>query len=95
MRFKLNNKGYQILGMPFGWAMSPWWANKLTKPIQSWLNNKKIKFCWWVDDILLLGKTKQEAEEGATHLITLLNSLGVRVNPEKSTSQAEKIVNYL
>ena len=34
MRFQFNNQSYLIQAMPFGWALSPWWANKFTKPIK-------------------------------------------------------------
>jgi hypothetical protein len=30
---------------------------------------QQIRFCWLVNDILILGRTKVEAEEHATHLV--------------------------
>jgi hypothetical protein len=60
---KGNKQHYQIQAMPFGWGASPWWANKLTKPIRAWLNNRQWEHAWWVDDILILGRTPQEATE--------------------------------
>ena len=34
MRFWYNQQGYQIVGMPFGWSMSPFWAHRLAQPIR-------------------------------------------------------------
>eukprot|EP00667_Euglena_gracilis_P015354 EG_transcript_15985 len=59
MRFQVGNRGFQIQALPFGWALSPWWAQKLTKPIRAWLNEQQIPHCWYVDDILILGATAQ------------------------------------
>ena len=42
MRIQINNQGYQLIAMPFGWSLSPFWANKLAKPIKRWLNQKGI-----------------------------------------------------
>ena len=28
--FKVGKDAFQVMAMPFGWSMSPWWANKLS-----------------------------------------------------------------
>ena len=76
MRFQHQGTPYQLVAMPFGWAMSPWWANKLSKPIRRWLNQRGWPHCWWVDDILLLGRSREEVESRAVALIDLLTQLG-------------------
>jgi len=82
MRFQLSpTEGYQIQAMPFGWAASPWWAQKMAKPIQAWMNQNNIPHCWWVDDILILGD--------------LLSSLGIRVNKDKSMTAPAQVVQYV
>ena len=95
MRMQVHHRAYQLVGMPFGWAMSPWWSNKMTKPIRAWLNSQQWSHCWYVDDILILGQTKQQAEERAYQLIQLLTTLGIRVNKEKSMLQAAQTFQYL
>ena len=95
MRICIHSQHYQLLGMPFGWAMSPWWSNKLTKPIRSWLNNRQWAHSWYVDDILVLGKTQQETEQRAAALVQLLTDLGIRVNQAKSMSCAAQTFTYL
>ena len=95
MRFKHKGQGYQILSMPFGWALSPYWANKLTKPIRGWMNNQGMTHTWWVDDILLLGPTKEATEAQAATLIQKMTDLGITVNQEKSMSQAATQFKYV
>ena len=95
MRIHLHHQSYQLMGMPFGWAMRPWWSNKMTKPIRQWLNNNRWPHSWYVDDIMLLGSSKEETESRAARLISLLTHLGVRVNKEKSMTQAAQTFIYL
>ena len=94
-RIMVDDKAYQLVGMPFGWASSPWWAQKMAKPIQGWLHQQGILHCWYVDDILILGSTKEDTEMKATLLVNLLTSLGVRVNQDKSMKEARQCVTYL
>lgn len=95
MRFKMGTTGYQILGMPFGWALSPWWANKFIKPIRSWLQNAQIPHAWWIDDILIMGETKEQTEQNATRLVEILTSLGIQINTEKSDKEATMQIKYV
>ena len=81
--------------MPFGWSLSPFWANQWAKPIKRWLNQKGIHHIWWVDDVMILGETKQETEEKATQFIQLLTSLGMQINLEKSMDSANQTVEYV
>ena len=95
MRFKLGNNAYQIVGMPFGWSLSPWWATKLSKPIRSWMGQLGCTFNLWVDDILLLGRTKLEVETRAAMLINMLTQLGLKVNIKKSMHNAAQTFTYV
>ena len=84
MRFKIGPQAWEIRGMPFGWACSPWWAHKLARPIQAKLNQMGIVHVWYVDDVLIVGRTPQEVEHQAAAAIRLLTNLGIQVNQEKS-----------
>jgi hypothetical protein len=95
MRFRVGDKAFQIISMPFGWSLSPWWAHKLAQPIRAWLNDHQWCHNWWVDDILLLGETKQIVEDRAVRLINLLTKLGIHVNSEKSMKAASQTVIYV
>ena len=95
MRIKVQNKAYQMVAMPFGWALAPWWANKFSKPIRAWLNNQQWDHCWWINDVLILGETKKQAEFRATTLVNKLTSLGISVNMTKSMKEATQMFTYV
>ena len=95
MRFQHQGKPFQVQAMPFGWAMSPWWSQKLSKPIRAHMNQCGWIHCWFVDDILLLGSTPEEVTQMAIEFVDLLKSLGIQVNKEKSMSQPSREIKYL
>ena len=84
MRFQYNNKCYQCIGMPFGWSMAPFWSHRLARPIRQRLQTEGIPHAWFVDDVLILGKTAPEAARSAAYLVSLLTDLGIQVNKNKS-----------
>ena len=86
---------FELNAMPFGWSMSPLWSTKLGKPIRAWLNDRQIPHLWYVDDVLILGASKSDAEMRASTLIHKLTDLGVQVNVEKSMPEAAQKVRYL
>ena len=94
-RFRTALGDYEMVAMPFGWSMSPWWSNKLSKPIRAWLHRRQWPYCWWVDDILVLGRSKQEAEHRAARLSDLLTGLGITINCSKSMPAASQHILYL
>ena len=95
MRFRFRGRGYQVQGMPFGWSLSPFWANKLSKPVRGWMGDQGWLFTWYVDDVMILGPTKIDVETKASSLVSLLTDLGVSVNVKKSMGQAERSFTYM
>jgi hypothetical protein len=65
MRFRYGDEAFQVQGMPFGWSMAPFWAHRLAKPIRKQMHNWNILHGWWVDDIIIFGKTKGEKSSRA------------------------------
>ena len=68
--------------------VAPWCANNFNKPFRAWLNNQQWEHCWWIDDVLILGNTKEQAEERATSLVDKLTKLGITVNKSNSMHEA-------
>ena len=82
-RFKIQGRAYEMTALPFGLASSPYWPHRLSKPILEWARAQKLTLVWYVDDVLLLGKSAQEVETAATLLLRKLTSLGIHLNPSK------------
>ena len=70
--------------MPFGLKSSPIWAHRLARPIIQWARNRGMHLVWYVDDILILGKSEAQLLQDLTNLIEMLTSLGLQVNTTKS-----------
>ena len=95
MRFHHLGVGYQIQAMPFGWNLSSMWSHLLSQPVRSHIQQMGIKLAWFVDDILILGHTKSDAEQKTAQVIHLLTRLGLRINEQKSSTEARQVVEYL
>ena len=98
MRFKLRTgEAFEVDALPFGLSCSPYWAHRLAKPILAWVRNtlQDVTVVWYVDDIAILGKTKEDVEQAAARLIEFLTDLGVQVNAAKSMREAATKIHYL
>jgi hypothetical protein len=56
---------------------------------------RKIIHVWYVDDILLLGRSKAEVEHNAAAVVQQFTRMGIQVNAQKSSTQASQQVTYL
>ena len=95
IRFQYQDKAYQAIGMPFGWSMAPFWSHRLAKPIRQRLQEQGIPHAWFVDDVLILGQSAQQAAQNATYLVKLLTSLGIQINKDKSMTEPAQQFKYL
>jgi len=95
IRVRLQQKGYEILCMPFGLSVAPYWSAKLGEPIANALKLKKVILIWYVDDILVLSDNYQKLESQVTDLIQLLTSLGVAINPAKCLLTPTRSLEFL
>ena len=67
----------------------------MSKPIRQWMRNQGWEHAWYVDDVLLVGTTKEMVERRAAELVALLTDLGIQVNCKKSMGQAAREFVYL
>ena len=84
-----------MTALPFGLVSSPYWAHRLSKPILEWARVQKITLVWYIDDVLLLGKSAQEIETAASLLLLKLTSLRIHINPSKCKLTPSQSVEYL
>ena len=81
--------------MPFGLKSSPLWAHRLSRPIIQWARSLGMHLVWYVDDILLLGRSRAQLLQDLTNLIKMLTSLGVQVNVSKSHLKPTHCLEFL
>lgn len=98
LRFKFCGQIYQYNCLPFGLNCAPLVFTKLMKPVVGVLRNKGLVSVIYLDDLLLIAKTKSKCQLNIAKTISLLESLGFIINLRKSClipSQTCKFLGFL
>ena len=95
LRFIWKDQKYQFTCLVMGLASSPRIFTKLMKPVFSTLRKQGYANVSYIDDTLLIGKTKDECESNIKTTALLLDSLGLTVNLEKSSLNPETSIEFL
>ena len=95
LRFGWKKKLYQFLVLPFGLCLAPFVFTALTKPIVAFLRARGIRVVFYLDDILIIGATKEECETNLAFVLHLLQSLGFLVNWKKSSLIPSQLFRFL
>ena len=88
LQFQWQGVTYHYNALPFGLATAPRVFTKLLKPVLAHLRAKGLRIIAYLDDILIIGKSKAEAEKAYQQAKHLLEDLGFVINLEKSLSEA-------
>lgn len=86
--FQYKNIYYKWTVLPFGHCCSPYFFNKILRPVISFLRSKGFKIVLYVDDFILFGK-QDILERQTQQFIQLLEDLGWTINFEKSSLKPE------
>ena len=95
LRFQWRDKLYQFCVLPFGLASAPRVFTKVLKPMIAHLRSHGYMSCNYIDDALLIGKTRNECELNVQARIDLCNELGFTINQKKSLLHPNKRVEFL
>lgn len=95
LRFKFENNIYEFTCIPFGLCTAPFLFTKLMKPVIHSLRSKSFLSVIYLDDFLLMGKTKEECTENMKITRKVVERLGLVVNEEKSSFEPSKVVKFL
>lgn len=82
--FRWKNVTYQFTALPFGLATAPYIFTKILKPVIGSLRSSGFQSVVYLDDILVLGPSRQECLSNIRATMTLLQSLGFTINVSKS-----------
>lgn len=83
LRFSFNGELYEFTCLPFGLCTAPFVFTKLTKPVVHKLRSKGLISVIYLDDILLVGRSKEECFVNLQETRSLLESLGFILNLDK------------
>ena len=84
LQFIFEGKLYQFKVLVFGLNTAPRIFSKCMKPVVAFIRSKGILIIIYLDDILLAARTYHECLCQTNFAIDLLESLGFRINREKS-----------
>ena len=90
LRFHCENIYYEFTCIPFGLSTAPFTFTKLTKPVIAFLRKRGVLCLVYLDDFLILGNSEQKCRKNVKLTVSLLESLGLLVNCEKSCLQPKQ-----
>lgn len=93
--FKWEGKFYSFVSMPFGLASAPRAFTKLLRPVAAFLRKEGFRLVVYLDDILILATSKEEARAAIKKVRALLESLGFVISSEKSVEEPSQIMEYI
>ena len=76
LRFSVRERHYQFTCLPFGLSCAPWVFTKTLKPVTTMLRELGVRLVIYIDDILIVAYTAEQARDHTLGLIYLLENLG-------------------
>ena len=94
LRFQWQSQTWEFKVLPFGLSSAPY-TSKLMKPVVSTLRKLGIKSILYLDDMLIMARSKEEARKYLATAMELLVALGFIVNLKKSTLTLTQELEFL
>lgn len=95
MQFIVDGICYQYVALPMGLTCSPRVFTAVARFIATEVRRLGILAVFYLDDILALGKTREECQAAANRLLKLLETRGFVINFKKSDLVPSKEFTYL
>jgi len=95
VRFQWSGKLYEFLCLCFGLGPAPRIFTKILKVPMSLLRRLNILIIIYLDDMLLLGRTREETVRAKDTVIYLLQHLGFVINLKKSVLEPTQKIEFL
>lgn len=95
LQFHWKGRQYQFCILPFGLSLAPFIFTKILKPVLHWACHQGIWISAYLDDLLILAKSFQQAEEATQAVMDKLSSLGFLIKPSKSHLTLTQTITHL
>ncbi|VEN60618.1 unnamed protein product [Callosobruchus maculatus] len=95
LRFRFKGSIYEYNCLPFGLSCAPQVFTKILRPVIYHLRKNGFLSVNYLDDFLLLGKTRKECALNTRETIRLLEHLGFLINYKKSALNPDRICKFL
>ncbi|KAN0023497.1 hypothetical protein ACTFIV_007883 [Dictyostelium citrinum] len=94
-RFVWNGVHYRWKTMPFGLSTAPRIFTMLLRPVLRMLRELNVSVIAYLDDLLIVGSTKEECLSNLNKTMELLLKLGFKLNLEKSVLEPTQSITFL
>ena len=95
LRFTLRGRVYQFKALPFGLSTSPFVFTCLMNVIVTFLRRRAITLHPYLDDWLARNQNRRRLLEHRQFILSLINSLGLIINYEKSDLVPAKVFTFI
>ncbi|XP_078241458.1 uncharacterized protein LOC144586699 [Pogona vitticeps] len=95
LRLLFNNTVYQLVALPFGLSTAPRTFTKCMAPVAAYLRLQGVQIYPYIDDWLIVSKSKHQALRDTQYVLQTLESLGLTINYEKSKLRPSRVVDYI
>ncbi|XP_053289751.1 LOW QUALITY PROTEIN: uncharacterized protein LOC128450365 [Pleuronectes platessa] len=95
LRFSFQGIQYQYNRLPFGYSLAPRTFSKCVETALEPLHRTGMRVLFYLDDLLLLARSREEAALQTKTLVCHLSSLGFTINWKKSSALPAQFVTYL
>ena len=86
---------FRFTCLSFGLYSAPWVFTKTLKPALAVLRQRGIQMIVYIDDILLIAESKEQALDQSQAVVYLLECLGFIINTEKSVLTPDQTIEFL
>ncbi|EAL73789.1 hypothetical protein DDB_G0267304 [Dictyostelium discoideum AX4] len=94
-RFVWKGSHYRWKTMPFGLSTAPRIFTMLLRPVLRMLRDINVSVIAYLDDLLIVGSTKEECLSNLKKTMDLLVKLGFKLNLEKSVLELTQSITFL
>ncbi|KAM9957096.1 hypothetical protein ACTFIR_003833 [Dictyostelium discoideum] len=94
-RFVWKGSHYRWKTMPFGLSTAPRIFTMLLRPVLRMLRDINVSVIAYLDDLLIVGSTKEECSSNLKKTMDLLVKLGFKLNLEKSVLEPTQSITFL
>ena len=95
LRFTLGGRVYQFKALPFGLSTSPFVFTRLMIVIATFLRRRAITLHPYLDDWLARNQNRRRMLEHRQFILSLINSLGLIINYEKSDLVPAQVFTFI
>ena len=95
LRFMYRGKYYQFQCLPFGLSSAPWVFTKTLKPVLALLREMGVRLIAYIDAMLVLAESQEQAKRHAEAVVYLLQCLGFKINQKISVLEPAQVMEFL